>query len=229
MPADRIAVLRGGGLGDLVFALPALEALRARFPAAEITLIGEPWLEGLAVGRRAVEGGPTLVDRHVALPPRASAWLAGRGGPEDASDAAAVARQVAARPPDLAIQLHGGGRHSNPFVSSLGAPVTAGLRAPDAPALNCWVPYVYYQSEVLRALEVVGLLGATPVSVEPRLLPAAPADAPLHGDAPLAGEAPVPADAPLQGDAPLAAALRAVRPDDDRPLAVLHPAASDPR
>src|SRR5947208_16510895 len=128
MDAGRIAVLRGGGLGDLVFALPALEALRARFPAAEITLIGEPWLAALTVGRRGTEGGPVLVDRHVALPPPASAWLAGRGDPADARVAEAVASDIAAHPPDVAIQLQGGGRHSNPFVRSLGAAVTAGLR-----------------------------------------------------------------------------------------------------
>ena len=201
MQANRIAVLRGGGLGDLVFTLPALEALRARFPVAEITLIGEPWLAGLVLGRRAVDGGPALVDRHVPLPAAASAWLAGRGGPADARASQDVASEVAARAPDLAIQLNGGGRHSNPFLTSLGAAVTVGLRAPDAPPLDRWVPYVYYQSEVMRALEVVGLLGATPVSIEPRVLPGAPVDGPLPGG--LGGEG--------------------------GPLVALHPAASDAR
>ena len=36
----RIAVLRGGGLGDLVFALPAIAALRSAYPGATITLLG---------------------------------------------------------------------------------------------------------------------------------------------------------------------------------------------
>lgn len=31
----RIAVLRGGGLGDLLFVIPALEALDAAYPRAE--------------------------------------------------------------------------------------------------------------------------------------------------------------------------------------------------
>ena len=39
----RIAVLRAGGVGDLVLSLPALEALRAAYPDAEITLLGRPW------------------------------------------------------------------------------------------------------------------------------------------------------------------------------------------
>src|SRR4051812_18580700 len=84
-PVDRIAVLRGGGLGDLVFALPALEALRARFPGAEVLLIGEPWQAELIVGRPAVAGGPDLVDRHVALTPAATASLAGAAASDDAA------------------------------------------------------------------------------------------------------------------------------------------------
>ena len=39
---ERIAVLRGGGLGDLMFAYPALSALSAAYPEASITLLGVP-------------------------------------------------------------------------------------------------------------------------------------------------------------------------------------------
>jgi ADP-heptose:LPS heptosyltransferase len=70
---------------------------------------------------------------------------------------------------DLALQMHGGGRYSNPFVRRLGAGLTAGLKAPDAVPLDRWVPYVYFQPEILRLLEVVGLVGARPVALEPRL------------------------------------------------------------
>lgn len=44
---------------------------------------------------------------------------------------------------DLAVQLHGGGGNSNPFLTALGAPVTVGLRDVGAPPLDRWVPYVY--------------------------------------------------------------------------------------
>ncbi|MBD0317048.1 MAG: glycosyltransferase family 9 protein, partial [Thermoleophilia bacterium] len=70
---------------------------------------------------------------------------------------------------DLAIQLHGGGRHSNPLVRRLGAGTTVGLRDRDAPPLDRAVPYVYWQHEAVRFLEVVALAGARPVTIEPWL------------------------------------------------------------
>ncbi|HET8584575.1 MAG TPA: glycosyltransferase family 9 protein, partial [Casimicrobiaceae bacterium] len=42
--ARKIAVLRAGALGDLIFTLPALDALRAVYPGAEIVLLGRAWM-----------------------------------------------------------------------------------------------------------------------------------------------------------------------------------------
>jgi ADP-heptose:LPS heptosyltransferase len=72
---------------------------------------------------------------------------------------------------DLAVQLHGGGRFSNPFLLRLGARHTVGARTPDAAQLERNLPYAYYQHEPLRALEVAGLAGAPPVGLEARLRP----------------------------------------------------------
>jgi ADP-heptose:LPS heptosyltransferase len=47
----KIAVLRGGGLGDLLFALPALDALAEAYPEAEIVLLGTPMHAALLRGR----------------------------------------------------------------------------------------------------------------------------------------------------------------------------------
>jgi ADP-heptose:LPS heptosyltransferase len=102
---------------------------------------------------------------------------------------------------DLAVQLQGGGRHSNPFVGRLGARVTAGSQAPDAPPLDRTLPYTRDQHEIHRFLEVVSLVGATPVTLEPRL------------------------EVTATDRAEAAAALA----EDDRPLVVLHPGANDPR
>ena len=190
----KIAVLRANRIGDFLFALPALEALRAAYPAAELVLLGLPWHRAFLAGR------PGPVDRVVVVP----AYGGVSTEPGDDADPAELERFFAARAAerfDLAIQIHGGGRHSNPFLLRLGARLTAGLRTPDAPALDRWLPYIYFQSEILRYLEVVALVGAAPVALEPRL-------------------------AVTEADS---AESRVAVADGPAPLVALHPGATDPR
>jgi ADP-heptose:LPS heptosyltransferase len=189
----KLAVLRANAIGDYLVSLPALEALRAAYPKAELVLLGAGWHAGFLAGR------PGPVDRCLAVPP-----TAGVRDDRPPSPPAMVERffaRMRVERFDLAVQLQGGGRHSNPFVRRLGARVTAGSQAPDAPALDRTVPYTGHQHEIHRFLEVAGLVGATPVTLEPRLQ-VTDADR-----------------------AEAAAALAA----EDRPLVVLHPGANDPR
>ncbi|NJC21358.1 ADP-heptose:LPS heptosyltransferase [Arthrobacter pigmenti] len=187
----RIAVLRGGGLGDLLFAYPALDALASAYPGADITLLGTPLHAELLRNRP----GPV---QHVEVLPYAPGV---RPGEEDPAATAEFVERMRAQSFDLAVQIHGGGRNSNPFLLALGARHTVGTRTPDAPALNRNLPYIYYQNEFLRALEVVGLSGAAPVSLEPRFT--------VTEDEKAAG---------------LRLAGRRARP-----LVVIHPGATDPR
>ncbi|GAB2554951.1 glycosyltransferase family 9 protein [Leucobacter ruminantium] len=162
----RIAVVRGGGIGDVLFALPAIRALASAYPGAEVVLLGTPVAVELFEGRL---GAP---HRALVLPP-----ARGVGAPDTARDtapdtAAETERFLAARRDegyDLALQMHGGGRFSNPFVLGLGARCTAGTRTPDAEPLDRNLEYVYFQHEIARWLEVAGLAGAPPVELEPRL------------------------------------------------------------
>jgi len=158
----KIAVLRAGGLGDLMFTLPALDALRAAYPEAEIVLLGKPWMAELLRER------PGAVDRVVAIPTARGVGAAPDADQDDAALAAFFARMHGERF-DIALQMHGGGRYSNAFVSRLGARTTAGLRAADAPPLDRSMPYVYHQNERLRQLEAVALVGAPGRSLAPRL------------------------------------------------------------
>jgi len=193
---ERIAVLRANALGDLVFALPALDALRAAYPQAEITLLGRRLHAELLLSR------PAPVDRVVVVPEA-------DGVPEPTSvvrDPQQVEAFFAAQQRvgyDIALQLHGGGRTSNPFVRRLGARLTAGLRTPDALPLDRWVRYVYFQPEIARYVEVVALVGADRTITAPAL-------AVTEQDRAEAALA-------LDGD------------PDGAPLAVLHPGASDGR
>ena len=150
IPVRRVAVLRCNALGDYLMATPALAALRARFPDAEVTLLGARWHERFLTGR------PGPVDR-VRVLPRVDG-LAGQ--PAGAPDARFLPGFLTAERYDLAVQLHGGGHASNPLVAALGARRTIGLRAAGAPPLDADVPYRYYQPEVERYLEVTRLAGA---------------------------------------------------------------------
>jgi ADP-heptose:LPS heptosyltransferase len=156
----RLAVLRANGLGDYVVAEPALAALRATYPDAEVTLLGAQHHVGLLAGR------PSPVDRVVTVPLMPGV----RVGPEpDASEdeIEAWAAEQRAYGYDLAIQMHGGGRNSNALLLRLGARVTAGSATPDAPRPDRWVPYWPFQHDTVRWLEVAAAAGATPTRVEP--------------------------------------------------------------
>ena len=154
-----MAVLRANGLGDLVFALPALAALRRAYREAEIVLLGTE------LHRALLDGRPAPVDRVEAVP--ALAGLA--PGRADPATAEAFLARMRAESFDLALQMHGGGRESNPLVVRLGARMTAGFRSPDAAPLDLSLPYVYLQPEVLRYLELAALVGAAPAGLAPRL------------------------------------------------------------
>jgi ADP-heptose:LPS heptosyltransferase len=179
----RIAVLRANGLGDYVVAEPALSALHAAYPDAEVTLLGARHHVAL------LEGRPSPVDRIVTVP-----LVPGvRVGPDpDASpdEVEAWCAERRAERYDLAVQMHGGGRNSNKLLLRLGARVTVGAGTPDAPRPDRWVPYWPYQHDTIRWLEVAAAAGGTPTRVEPRV---AVTDADLEasrvvvppGDAPL--------------------------------------------
>jgi ADP-heptose:LPS heptosyltransferase len=162
----RIAVLRGGGMGDLLMAMPALASLKDSYPSATLTLLGTPGSARLLVPDGTARPGP--VDEVLPLPVATGVHQP----PGAVEDELAVRRFVdRARQHrfDLAVQLHGGGRWSNPFVRRLAAGITVGPRTDDAEPLDRCLPYRLYQHETLRALEVVGMAGAPAVTLEPRL------------------------------------------------------------
>ncbi|MBT1001515.1 glycosyltransferase family 9 protein [Paenarthrobacter sp. DKR-5] len=159
----RIAVLRGGGLGDLIFAVPAIHSLAAAYPGADITLLGTPLHAALLDGR------PGPVSTVEVLPFAEGVRPAPGGVAEDPAAVREFLARMRGNRFDLAVQLHGGGRFSNPFVKELGATHSVGCRTPDAEPLERNLDYVYYQHEVLRALEVVSLAGAPAAMLEPVL------------------------------------------------------------
>lgn len=150
----KIAVLRPGAVGDFIMTLPALYALRDAYPEAEIVYVGKDWHVAFLADR------PGPVDRVAVIPP-----YPGVGAPPDSTGLDAVAIKnfidsMRAERFDLALQLHGGGRYSNPLVRQFGARVSIGLRAADAEPLDRWIPYGRLQNRRLHMLAATALAGA---------------------------------------------------------------------
>jgi ADP-heptose:LPS heptosyltransferase len=190
----KIAVLRANALGDFIFALPALRALKETYPDDEIVYLGKKMHQALLTDR------PGPVDRVVVVPPYPGVGEAEHYEP-DAAQVDTFFEQMREEQFDIAIQMHGGGGFSNPFLQRLGARMNIGLQAPNAPPLDINVPYIVYYSEILRYLEVVSYLGASTRHIAPAITVT---------------------DKDLQE-------ARAVLPEQHTGrIAVLHPAATDP-
>lgn len=157
----KIAVLRANAIGDFIFTLPALDALRSAYPRAEIVLLGLDWHADFLRNR------PGPVDRVVVVPPMQGVYL--WEVEEDPQEIERFYADMKSEKFDLALQLHGGGRYSNRLVSSLEARLTAGAKTSDAVELDRWIPYNYFHLEPLRYLEIVSLVGAQPVRLAPHL------------------------------------------------------------
>jgi len=145
----RIIILRALFLGDLLCAVPAFRALRRRFPEAEITLIGLPWARDL------IDRLPYL-DRLVLSP----GFPVLPEVPYDPDRTEAFYARCRGEGYDLAVQLHGSGRTTNGLVAAMGARAAIGFGVEGDERVTATIPWVEEESEVLRCLRLVALLGA---------------------------------------------------------------------
>ncbi|MES2353005.1 MAG: glycosyltransferase family 9 protein [Pseudomonadota bacterium] len=159
---QRIVVLRPNAVGDFVFCLPALHALRAAYPDAEIIYIGKQWHANFLKGR------PGPIDDVAVIPPCAGVG-APVGSKVDNEKLQLFVDSMRAREFDLAVQIYGGGGYSNPFIKRLEARLCIGMKTIEAEPLDRWVAFHHLQNMRLKMVEVTGLVGANALRLEPEL------------------------------------------------------------
>ncbi|HEU4323519.1 MAG TPA: glycosyltransferase family 9 protein [Roseiflexaceae bacterium] len=166
-PPRAVAVVRAlPGLGDLLCAVPALRALRAALPHAQITLVGLPSARGF------VERFGHYIDELLVCP-----GFPGLVSPPHVELLPAFLAEAQARRFDLALQLHGSGVTSNPFTVLLGARHCAGCFLPGqyCPDPARFLPLPEDDHEIRRALAVLEHLGV-PLQGEQLEFPLGPGD-----------------------------------------------------
>ncbi len=145
----QVLVFRALQIGDLLCAVPALQALRRALPVAHIALIGLPWATQFA------QRYAGLIDEFIAFPGHPQ--LPER--PSDRQGWPSLRRRLRARCADLAIQLQGSGELSNPIVRELGARVTVGYTRHTEVDGAGFFPYPDHGHESARLLALMAALG----------------------------------------------------------------------
>jgi ADP-heptose:LPS heptosyltransferase len=149
---QRVLLLRALKLGDLLCAVPALRALRAALPQAEIVLVGLPWAREFVArfgryldGFREFPGWPGLPERT-----------------PDLHAVPAFLAAVRAERFDLAVQMHGSGSVVNEVVALFGTRHCAGFFEPGSwcPEPGQFLPWPEQGLELRRLLRLVEFLGA---------------------------------------------------------------------
>lgn len=148
---QRILVLRALQLGDMLCSVPALRALRAALPHAEITLLGLGWAKAFAARFSR------YLDAFIELP----GYPGFAERPPEIEKLPGLLQQIQASKFDLAIQLHGSGLISNSLIALLGARQTAGFYVPGdyCPDAERFLPYPNEEHEVRRLLRLMEFLG----------------------------------------------------------------------
>jgi ADP-heptose:LPS heptosyltransferase len=140
----KIAVLGPDGVGEFMFCLPALHALKHSYPDAQLVCLGLPWHAAFLAGR------PGPVDRSVVAP-----TIRQPGAALEAFVDAMRAERF-----DLALQMAGGGRYANALLARFDARLAVGMRSADAAPLDRAIAYGAPVNRRLQLLEVAALAGA---------------------------------------------------------------------
>jgi ADP-heptose:LPS heptosyltransferase len=154
----KIAVFHAKALGDFIVTLPALTAIKETYPSAELVLLAKPWVKAFLAAR------PSVIDRVISVPA-----LTVMNAPANSAEIELFCAAMRTEKFDIILHMQGDGKIVNPFINKLGAGLTAGMRGQAAEAIDRFIPYVHYQNEVLRNLEIAALIGASTTKLEPHI------------------------------------------------------------
>ncbi|MGY3211404.1 glycosyltransferase family 9 protein [Mucilaginibacter sp. HD30] len=147
----KIGIFRALQLGDMLCIIPAIRALRAAYPQAEIVLLGLPWAQGFT------ERFNEYFDRLIHFPGYP-------GLPEQPFNATLFAEflpRIHEEQFDLILQMQGNGSVVNSMVQLLGAKQTAGFKVAGhyAPDNDLFLPYPDSLHEIERHVLLMEYLG----------------------------------------------------------------------
>jgi ADP-heptose:LPS heptosyltransferase len=150
-PPQRVAILRALQLGDLLCVVPALRALRAGLPQAEISLVGLPWARNFARRFRGYLDSFVEFPGFPGLPERTP----------QISQLPGFLKEMQDRHFDLVLQMQGSGAVTNPLVVLFGATRTAGFFLPGeyCPDEEYYFFYPDQLPELKRHLALLDYLG----------------------------------------------------------------------
>jgi len=154
----KIAIVRANALGDFIVTLPAIDAIRHTYPHAETVLLGRPWHQAF------LKNGRNAIDRVIVVP-----RIKGVRDEQPYASPAEVdtfIRQMQEENFDIVINFQGDGKSVNPLITRFNAAYTVGCVGTGVVPLNRSIPFYYYQSEVVRYLEVAQLIGAHTFSLQ---------------------------------------------------------------
>lgn len=143
----KIAIFRALQLGDMLCSIPAIRALRRRYPTAVIYLIGLPWAKDF------VKRFSHYIDKFIEFP-----------GFEEIPEKAFYEKDLkhffASHSFDLVIQMHGNGRVSNKFIEGINAGYRIGYAlTEDASSTHNYLPYPTQKHEIEKWISLLSEFG----------------------------------------------------------------------
>jgi ADP-heptose:LPS heptosyltransferase len=164
----KIGILRANALGDFIVTLTAIQSLSQFFPDAEIVLFGKDWHKSFLEETDDNGIKRTCIHRVIVIPVM-NGLREEEGIAENPDEIELFFKSLQNESFDLVISFHGKGNAAIPFLKRLNAKYTIGLSCEESEQPDSSLNFYYYQSELIRYLEVASLTGAPMLLTPPKI------------------------------------------------------------